>query len=135
MKVILQAIFTVNYKISKILQKSLTNTGIQIRDTVFWFIAVYRFLTMSFKKKFWININIFHVNSDTENRDNTLGTVVKIIRKRVSVLRHNASLRRRHLSNRCFNMEIQNFCVIKARMWYDENVNKHKVGEHSKGQS
>ena len=71
---------------------------------------------MSFKKKFLMNINIFHVNSDTENRDKTFGTVVKIIRQRVSVLRHNASLRQRHLSNRCFNMEIENFCVIKVRM-------------------
>ena len=51
-----------------------------------------------------------------QNRDKKIGTVFKIIRQQVSVLSHNAILRQRHLSNRYFNLEIENFCVIKARM-------------------
>ena len=59
-----------------------------------------------------MNIDIFHLNSDTENRDKPFGTVVKIIHQRVSVLRQNASLRQRHLSNRYFHLEIDHLCVI-----------------------
>ena len=56
-----------------------------------------------------MNINILHVYSDTQNRDKTIGSVVNIIRQRVSVLRHNAVLRQRHLSNRYFSLEVEDF--------------------------
>ena len=45
----------------------------------------------------------------------TIGTVVKIICQRVSMLRH-AILRQRHLSNRYLNFEIEYFCVIKGEL-------------------
>ena len=82
-----------------------------------------------------MKINIFLAYSDTQNRDKTFGTIVKIMSQRVSVLRHNALLRLRHLSNRCFNLEIEHFYVIKVGMWYDENVGKHNVWDYSQGQS
>ena len=37
-----------------------------------------------------MNINIVHVYSDTQNRDNKIGTEVKLFSQRLSVLRHNA---------------------------------------------
>ena len=43
-----------------------------------------------------MTINMFPVYSDTQNRDKTFGTIVKILNQRESVLRHNALLRQRH---------------------------------------
>ena len=82
-----------------------------------------------------MNINIFHIYSDMQNRDKKFGTVIKITCKQVLVLRHNAILHQRHLSYRYFNLETEHFCVIKVEMQYDENVGKHNVKEHSQGQS
>ena len=63
---------------------------------------------MAIKKKLWMNINICHVYSDSQNETTNFDTASQIIRQRVSVLRHNAILqnvRQRHLSYRCFIFE------------------------------
>ena len=78
-----------------------------------------------------MKINMFHVYSDTQNQDKKIGTIIKILSQRESVLCHNALLRQRHLSNKCFNSDIEHFCVIKLGMWYNENFGQHNVREHS----
>ena len=83
---------------------------------MFKFIAVhvYIFSTKSIQKNFGMNINIFVVYSDTQNRDKTYGMVVNIIRQQVSVPRHYTILRQRHLSNRYFNLEVEHFFGINV---------------------
>ena len=74
---------------------------------------------MSFGKKFSMNINNCHVNSDVQNRDKAFGTIFKMICQCVTELRQNVSLRQRYLSNRYLKLQNAYSYVIKIWILYD----------------
>ena len=91
----------------------------KFRDTVFIFIAVARFKTTSFRKRFSMSTNKCHVESDVQTRDKAFGMIFKMIRQIITVLRQNVRLRHRHLSHRYLKLQKAYACVIRLWMRYD----------------
>ena len=63
-----------------------------------------------------MNINRCHVNSDVQTRDKAFGMVFQMKRQCITALRHNVSLRQRHLSNRYLKLQNAYSCVITIWM-------------------
>ena len=63
-----------------------------------------------------MNINKCHVDSDVQTRDKAFDMIFKMIRKCITVLRQNVSLRQRHLSNRYLKLQSAYCCVITIWM-------------------
>ena len=64
-----------------------------------------------------MNINKCHVNSDVQTRDKAFGTIFKMIRLCITVLRQNVCLRQRHLSNRY--LKLQKRIPVSSEFGYD----------------
>ena len=71
----------------------MTLTKVEIRFLVHCSISI---LTVSIKRNL-MEINMFHLFSDTQNRYKKFGTIIKILSQREPVMRPNALLRQRHL--------------------------------------